>query len=239
MSECTYDRPSCRNRKFPATSAEAIESRLRQIESTLNAVVDRGLTQTPISQGGRHDSNVPAPSHEVLKVFSPENERLEVTLDANGRLEIDDDGHHNFHGHSSGFAFLAQIRQKYENLLSPDIEPGNTADSQPALPQIFDSCQSFGIPVALVPPTLPSKAVAKQLVESALECVCSLSRVVHRPTFDFMFDRVYDLGATEHGVDELRFLPLLYAVMAVGCYGSLLNEDKTEKTESKRTMAAG
>lgn len=234
--ECTYDRPSCRNRRFPATSTDAIESRLRQIETTLKAVVDRGLTQIPLSQGGQHDSKVPASGHEVPKVSSPERDRLEVTLDASGRLEIDDDGHHNFHGHSSGFAFLAQIRQKYEDLLSPDIKPGNTAKSPAALPQIFDSRQSFGIPVALVPPTLPSKIVAKELVDSALDCVCSLSRVVHRPSFDFMFNRVYDLGPTEHGVTELRFLPLLYAVMAVGCYGSSLND---VKNDSKRAMAAG
>ena len=186
--------------------------------------------------GGQQDSKASTPSHGTPNVSSNEKDRLEATLDANGRLDIDDDGHHNFHGHSSGFAFLAQIRQKYEDLLNPDVEPGNTPRSQSDLPQIFDSRQSFGIPVALVPPTLPSKAVAKELVDSALECVCSLSRVVHRPTFDSMFSRVYDLGATEHGVEELRFLPLLYAVMAVGCFGSLVNEDKNE---GKRAMAAG
>lgn len=236
MLECTYDRPSCRNRRFPATSAEAIETRLRQIETTLNAVVDRGLAPNPISQAGRHDSKASTASQEIQEVSPLEGDRLEVTLDASGRLDIDDDGHHNFHGHSSGFAFLAQIRQKYEDLLSPDVDPGRTANAQPDLPEIFDSRPSFGIPVALVPPTLPSKVVAKELVESALDRVCSLSRVVHRPTFDLMFNRVYDLGPTEHGVEELRFLPLLYAVMAVGCYGALSNGDKNE---NKRAMAAG
>lgn len=195
-------------------------------------MVDRGLGPVRSPQ----DQKTPKVEEELKRAPSATADGLKVTLDASGRLDIDDDGHQNFHGHSSGFAFLAQIRQKYEELLDPDAASGNPLKNQAELPQIFDSRQSFNIPVALVPPTLPSKAVASELVDSALESVCTLSRVVHRPSFDAMFHRVYDLGPTKHGAEELTFLPLLYAVMAVGCFSSTA---KDEKGGNKRAMAAG
>lgn len=162
--------------------------------------------------------------------------RLEIALDGADQLDVDDDGHHDFHGHSSGFAFLAEMRHKYEDLLSPDAESRTTVETPPEMPQIFDPRQPFTIPVAFVPPTLPSRATAEELVESALEYVCALSRTVHRPTFDAMFKRVYDLGPAKHKTQELRFLPLLYAVMAVGSFASTI---KDEGSGNKRVMAAG
>jgi len=234
--ECTYDRPSSRSRRFPATSAEAIENRLQQIESTLHAVVDRGLNHVPTPQTGPVHQKVSTSNDQTQTEPSGTGNRLEIALDASDRLDVNDSGHHDFHGHSSGVAFLAQIRHKYEDLLSPEVGSDTTVETSAELPQIFDSRHSFKAPIALIPPTLPSRATAEDLVESALEYVCVLSRTLHRPTFDAMFNRVYDLGAAKHEAEELRFLPLLYSIMAVGSFASNI---KDEGSGNKRVMAAG
>ncbi len=73
---------------------------------------------------------------------------------------------------------------------------------------------------------LPSKEIAQDLVSNTLDDACALMRFLHRPTFDRMFDRIYDLPAEEYGNEENRFLPMLYAVLAVGTLFA-----KTEQSE--------
>jgi hypothetical protein len=144
---------------------------------------------------------------------------VEIALDQNGMLDNDVHGYCNFHGHSSGLAFLAQIQQKYRDLLGPEAK--TTTSTVPDLLGIFDSRSSFcGSGNRIRPLGLPPREVARELVDGALENICPLSRVVHRPTFDTLFDRMYDLGAGDMEREEPRFLSLLYAVMAVGSFAS-------------------
>ena len=215
-----YDRPSTRNRRLPVTFSESIENRLQQIESTLKDMIDSGVDHQSLhpKQGDRREASISDEENEMVSLSR--SSRMEITLDTTGRLDIDDYGQHNFHGHSSGLAFLAQIQQKYGELLGSETDANTTVETGPALPQIFDSRQAFRNPSELARPNLPLKKIAENLVDGALENVCVLSRIVHRPTFDIMFNRVYGLGAAEQGSEGVRFLPLLYAVMAVGHFAA-------------------
>ena len=158
--------------------------------------------------------------------------RLEITLDPTGRLDVDDYGHNSFYGHSSGIAFLARIQQEYGELLKPEAKVGTTAGTVTDLPHVFDPRQPFPHSQKAALPELPSKNTAEKLVNVTLENVCVLSHFVYRPSFDLMFDRAYDCGASEDDFEEMRFLRLLFAVMAVGSLAASADRNEHEHAKS-------
>ena len=223
LSVCTYDKRSKRSRQNRGESSETINTRLQLVESTLKTLIDRGLNGDLQSAAGEaHKASFQGrPTSDVgtqgvaISRESPDLVQLETELDAAGRLDIDSHGRQNFHGHSSGFAFLSHIRQKYGSVLGPEVSSSTIFKISPSLPQLFDSQPAETIQSKVLPP-LPSIDVANDLVEYALENVCVLSRIVHRPTFNTMLNRIYVIPVNEHGVEERRFLSLLYAVLALG-----------------------
>lgn len=143
-----------------------------------------------------------------------------------------------FHGGSSGAVFIARMRQQFGGLLGAD--KGNLF--LPKLPRpypgsiaVFDSPKSSadspfesGLPNVT---DLPSREMAKALVDDSLGRACSLLRFVHGPSFMEMFDRIYDIPVESYGNEENRFLPLLYVVLALGCmFHTDPNDDPKQNT---------
>lgn len=149
-----------------------------------------------------------------------EDSLLESMVEAAGRLEIDEAGHMDFHGHSSGLAFLAHINSQFGNLLSGDSSSFKKIQST-AFPAVFDSPKpsTSSSPDADLQGTvlLPSKEIAKVLIDACLDDACVLMRFVHRPSFNKMVERIYDTDPGLYREDEKSFLPLLYLSLAVGC----------------------
>ncbi|KAK5145786.1 hypothetical protein LTR04_001213 [Oleoguttula sp. CCFEE 6159] len=202
-------------------------------------MADRGFANNAglnTGQGPVEISTSIAGTREIASTAGSQSSHPEVKLDAGSQLEIANSGRQNFRGHCSGFAFLTQMQQKYGDLLIPEAGPSTTVTIRFDLPQVFDSPLSLGKQGPIIPPPLPPKTVAVDLIECALENVCTLSWILHRPTFDTMFSRIYDLGAVKLGPEETRFLPLLYILMALGCFASTT---QIEKIGQKRAMAAG
>lgn len=145
---------------------------------------------------------------------------LESMVEAAGRLDIDESGHMDFHGHSSGVAFLAHLNHQFGDLLGGDTGSLKKIRST-AFPAVFDSPQSSvsSSPDATLLSTalLPSKEIAKVLVDACLDDACILMRFVHRPSFNHMMDQIYGMEAGMYGESENSFLPLLYLTLAVGC----------------------
>lgn len=149
-----------------------------------------------------------------------EDSLLESMVEAAGRLEIDEAGHMDFHGHSSGVAFLAHINNQFGNLLGGDSAELKKMRST-AFPAVFESPGSS----ASSPPDagsqstalLPSREIARVLIDTCLDDACVLMRFVHRPTFNDMVDRVYSMDPGAFGEAENSFLPLLFLSLAVGC----------------------
>lgn len=140
---------------------------------------------------------------------------LETMVDSSGYLDVDDQGHWDYHGHTSGIIFLRRLRKQ---LGASDIQ-APAMRSRP-LPSIMDSPRSLGESpqdASLPLHDLPSRAVARRLTHNAFEDGCSLMRFVHEPTFYAMLDRIYDTPSEQYGNEEHSFLPLLYIVMSVGC----------------------
>ena len=113
-------------------------------------------------------------------------------------------------------------------------EPQNAASFAKSRPmsQVFESPKldsprsNAESPVDGVAPSttsdLPSKEVAKELIENAINDAASLLRVVHEPTIWKSFDRIYDLQPENYTNDDNMFLPLLYSILALG---SLFSKD--------------
>jgi hypothetical protein len=155
---------------------------------------------------------------------------LETMMENSGSLDLDDEGHWDYHGHSSGVIFMQRLRKQFGNLALP-----LRSSSRPRpISQILESPQSQSESPqdsnhnSNLPPThdLPSKEVAMKLCRNTFDHACVLMRFVHEPSFFAMFDRIYDTPWDQFTNDEHTFLPLLYVVVAVGC----LFSDDVEST---------
>lgn len=146
---------------------------------------------------------------------------LESMVDKSGCLDLDDQGHWDYHGHTSGVTFLRRLRKQL-GVLQPSAGAAEVPlRSRPALPQFLESPRSMNDSPQepTLPPThdLPSREVARRLCHNALEDGCALIRFVHEPSFYALFDRIYDTPPEQFTNEENSFLPLLYIVMSVGC----------------------
>ncbi|KAH8426887.1 putative C6 transcription factor (Mut3) [Aspergillus melleus] len=153
-----------------------------------------------------------------------EESLLESMVDNSGFLDLDDQGHWDYHGHTSGVIFIRRLRKQ---LGAADIS-APTLRSRSITQQMLDSPKSASESPqdATLPPThdLPPRDVARRLCYNALEDGCSLMRFVHEPSFFATFERVYDTPPEQYSNEENSFLPLLYIVMSVGC---LFSDDRT------------
>lgn len=147
-----------------------------------------------------------------------EESLLETMVENSGCLDLDDQGHWDYHGHSSGIIFMQRLRKQLGNSVVPDLKPSPKA--RPISHYLESPKSASESPHdSNLPPThdLPSKAVARKLCHNALYDACALMRFVHEPTFYAMFDRIYDTPPDQFTNEEHAFLPLLYIMLSVGC----------------------
>jgi len=251
-AECTYDQPSNRRRNPAPQYIEALEHRLHRAEALLKTVLpDADLDDPRIGHPLPQNLHFPGGTHakasrsrEVLPSEVPsapasagrEAEKeslLESMVQSTGSLDLDDRGYWDFHGHSSGLTFLRRMRQQFGDLMGAAEGHGTMFLQTKPMTQIFDSpMSSVDSPMD---PTVPniedllSKGCAHELCEVALDDACALMRFIHQPTFYAMFDRIYDTDAEQYGKEENTYLPLVYAVIAVGCLFSKTENSKLQK----------
>lgn len=153
---------------------------------------------------------------------------LESMMRAVAQLDMDEQGHWDYHGHSSGLSFVRRMREELGELMGPDTKATPFVKSRPKS-NVIDSPRSNAespedsdifVPGA----ELPGRDIARQLCSNTLDDASSLLRVVHQPSFWSAFDRIYDTPTDHYTNDDNRFLPLLYSVLALG---SLFGKDET------------
>lgn len=139
---------------------------------------------------------------------------LETMVDNSGCLDRDDQGHWDYHGHTSGIIFVRRLRKQLGAADIPMTRPRTMSYMLESPKSVSESPQD-----ASLHPThdLPSRAVARRLCHNALDDACSLMRFVHEPSFYASLERIYDVSPDQYTNEENSFLPLLYIVMAVGC----------------------
>ncbi|RPA99695.1 hypothetical protein L873DRAFT_1581487, partial [Choiromyces venosus 120613-1] len=241
--ECTYDQPSNRRRNPAPQYIEALETRLHRMEALLKVLLpdvdvnhpnfDLGklLSQMQTNAATRTtgkdvtagSGRLPDVGGSATPSLSTEKDSLlESMVEAAGRLDIDESGHMDFHGHSSGIAFLAHINTQLSDLLGGDASGRALVKVRAAaFPKVFDTPGSAADSPfdGQTPNTsmLPTREVAKVLLDVCMDDACVLMRFVHRPTFDDMVNRIYEKDPNDFGDDENNHLPLLYLAFGVGC----------------------
>ncbi|TKA62341.1 hypothetical protein B0A49_10847 [Cryomyces minteri] len=233
--ECTYDQPSNRRRNPTPQYIEAIEQRLHRAEALLKVVlpnVDPGDPDIDaILQQGNLPSSIPGlgqPSSSGAQARPPlgkptvssenmKDPHLESMVKATGQLDLDEQGYWDYHGHSSGLSFVRRMREQMGDIMGPEGNSTPFVKTRP-MSQVFESPMSnVGSPMDVLPsPELPSQTVARQLCSNSVNDASALLRVVHQPTFWKSFDRIYSTAPENYNGEDIRFLPLLYVVIALG-----------------------
>lgn len=129
---------------------------------------------------------------------------------------------------------------------SPSIRHRTLSQDPPTPNSIQSPSGSPGVSTGMLAPgkDLPSKKEAYSLCECAIMDAGAMIRVVHLPTFYRQLDKLYDVPPENYGSAENAFLPLLYAVLALGklyskgedlektSYDTLIDEGYDDKHDS-------
>jgi len=141
---------------------------------------------------------------------------LESMIENTAQLDLDDQGKMDFYGRSSSRVYLERINQQMGNFmgdLDPSGLPGGLRPQAFDSPRSTDSSLDHGLPNIA---DLPSKDSARILCDGAIDNALVLLRFLHKPTFWNMFDRIYDVPTDLWTNEEHRYLPLIYATIALG-----------------------
>ncbi|KAK8043887.1 fungal-specific transcription factor domain-containing protein [Apiospora phragmitis] len=151
------------------------------------------------------------------------------------QLDRTDTGEYNFHGMSSGAAFLNRITQylpglpRYDSrmpfLPQPPRPSSAFADGHPSERQHMRSPWSQLVSHGIS--RLPLRQLAHDLCEYAFSRASCLLRVVHTPSFWAAFERLYEERPQRYTLEQQRFVGLLFSAMALG---SMYDVDENDPT---------
>ena len=215
--ECTYDQPSNRRRNATPQQVETLEKQLKRTQAILKLL---------IPNVDLNDPNLEAKLQQGLLTPSPSigngthiggDAHLESMVKATGQLDLDEQGNFEYHGHSSGLSFVRRMREQLGDVMGPEGQATPFIKSRP-ISQVFDSPRSNTDSPWELPPgsDLPTREIALDLCDNAVNDASSLLRFIHWPTFQKQVDSIYSKAPENWGNDENAFLPLLYAAMALG-----------------------
>lgn len=143
-----------------------------------------------------------------------------------GSLDLDDTGFWDYHGHSSGYSFIAKFRSQFGESFLPNPKPLPENKNLSHVVESPKSLHSSPFDVnGTLNPELPSREVAVDLCRNAIDDCLALQRPIHRPTFFKRLHSLYDTDPENYTNNHIRFIPLLYIVMAVGCLFARTDDD--------------
>ncbi|KAF2637231.1 hypothetical protein P280DRAFT_521384 [Massarina eburnea CBS 473.64] len=232
--ECTYDQPSNRRRTAAPQYIEALETQLKRAKGILSLIIPTlDLNDASIDahlQSGILPQLPPGMSRQpqnprVAQRREPDprpepDSHLESMVKATGQLDLDEDGNWDYRGHSSGLSFMRRMQQDFGHIIGEKPSTGLFAKYR-TYSQILDSpssnhpspADSTNVSAAT---DLPPKEEARRLCDKALIDAGAMLRVVHLPSFYKSLDRMYETSSENYTNAENSFLPLLYAVLALG-----------------------
>ena len=239
MADCTYDQPSNRRRNPAPQYVENLEHRVHRAETLLHILIpnldlnDPGI-DAAVSQGwipgapgkghpgAAHHGRPPPPPQLALNGEHGQNKsdtNLESMVRAVAQMDMDEQGHWDYHGHSSGLSFVRRMREQLGDLMGPDTVATPFVKSRP-MSQILDSPKSAAnSPGGDVSPggaDLPPMDYARSICSNAVDDAAALLRIVHKPSFWQSFDGLYNTSSENYTNEHNKFLPLFHSTMALG-----------------------
>ncbi|KIY03555.1 uncharacterized protein Z520_00246 [Fonsecaea multimorphosa CBS 102226] len=213
FQDCIYPEPRRRKRRRLRTAehVESLKTRIEALESCIkNLTQPANATRTPPAADGHLAGQ---PSQYQHSEYSPENfdetmswmaPRFIITRHAPEEAE---DG---YQGYSGERAFIERMRERIKGWQSDSVNSRLRPPKRPPA-KLFDCDYSLAAAACL-----PSRGRARALVDAAVDTY-SLFPILHRPSFDRSFENIYTISPNDYTAEQLRFLPLLYAVLALGC----------------------
>lgn len=195
--------------------------------------------QSRIQAASKMQGTTPVP-----QPATPEPQLVSM-VDSLGQLDLDDRGDWDFHGNSSGVVFLKKLKEQFRGLLGASST--NAAPFLPRPDQLSsllnpDSASMHAnspLSTMTTYPELPPKDVARRLCFYSLTCATCLTRIVHVPTFNNQFERIYEIPLDNLGPEDTQFLGLLFAILALGCMYHSFDSSAAEGTGYKAAMEEG
>lgn len=144
---------------------------------------------------------------------------LESMVRAVAQMDVDEQGHWDYHGHSSGLSFMRRMREQLGDLMGPDSPATPFVKSRPKS-LVLDSPRSTVESPSEHPNSpsneLPPKEIARQFCSNAVEDAAALLRFIHKPSFWNSFEHIYNTPSDNWTNEDQQFLPLFYSAMALG-----------------------
>lgn len=235
--ECTYDQPSNRRRNPAPQYIESLEARVQKAEAVLQAVLPGIDLDDPKFDARGVEQIVESNRARLHARQQPQGERqdddgeIQPMVDRVGLLDLDDQGHWDFHGHSSGYAFVHRFRAQFGEQFLPYPQP-RVSNKGRNISQMLESPRSaqsspFEGNLSAAALDLPPREAAIELCRNTLDDCCALMRPLHRPTFFKRLHSIYDTDPDQYSNEQMKFLPLLYVVMALGF---LFSKDENENS---------
>lgn len=253
MIDCTYDQPSNRRRNPAPQYIEALEHRLQKAEMIIRTALPGVELDDPKFDAHSIEQILASAKHKISATTtkstnppesteSTEEDQLESMITNTGSLDIDDRGNWDYHGNSSGVAFMRKLKPQFGDITLPDPR----YLPYPRYSQILESPKStYDSPFDAHSPhhaDLPPRETALELCRNTLDNCCALMRLVHKPSFYGRLHNLYDKDPEHYTNADRKFLPLLYSVIAVGCLyskreGSDIGENGYEKAVERGYVA--
>lgn len=200
--------------------------------------VSNGVEDSAASRAGGTIASATAPSEPA-----GDRARLIPIAESAGQLDLTDTGEYDFHGVSSGAAFLRRITQHFPGLFRYDSR-------MPFLPPPHGTFRAkpLELPVYSANPwwqanydfsKLPPRQLAHDLCEYSFSRASCILRVVHAPSFWKMFEKLYSDPPQTYTPEERRFVGLLFSVMALGSMYDVDENDPTNPDHYAVAMERG
>jgi hypothetical protein len=144
-----------------------------------------------------------------------------------------------FYCDSSGFAFLQKTKQLFDDTQGSSNDSDLSTSTQRAITQLFDSplpdkqALQVDVPVSNL---LPKRQTASDLLHVVFGQVYPLLQFLDQPTFQERTDRIYEVEPMDYTDSDHDFLPLLYAVLALGF---LFSQEKHQQYGCARAVTEG
>ena len=211
LADCTYSEPVHKKRKMASDEKiELLENRIKAMEASAHSgLAPRAATDLP-------NTNLISPGLQTRnqgtsEVSSSIARDMPLAADPYAKIYHSvEKGDLEFQGYSADRTFIQGFKHELGDWAYDSAH--KRLPTLFSVPGLFDTSRKSPVDVIL-----PPRDVAKRLVEAALDAQILFS-VIHRPSFNNLFNLIYSLDQSHYSTQEWRFLALFYAVLA---YGSL------------------
>ncbi|KAI0543853.1 hypothetical protein F4679DRAFT_567095 [Xylaria curta] len=249
--DCTYDKPSNRRRNPAPQYIEALENKLSRAETLLRKFMpDVDLNDPNLDPAVQQEFRMREQARQKAAALQKKDQaklstsegQLQSMITGAGQLDLNESGDYDFHGTSSGSVFFKSMKKHFRTLLGRDYQiPFMPRPPRPSGVTTLDSPRpSPGSPWTATPDpsihNLPPKARAIALCSESLDNATCLLRIVHKPTFYSMLDKLYEKPIDEFGTEEKRNLALAYSAMALGCMYDVGDQGMTNSPPYKASI---